>query len=133
MLKCILLVVLLQWSTHGLKTSAKEETKTLCVISEDANYSCLPINGKQVPCYPLSIYIRNVSKYFTNDTEMIFMAGTHHLHLPPDSTPVVTITGISNFSMIGHGNVTYNRSEDCLLYTSPSPRDATLSRMPSSA
>ena len=25
------------------------------------------------------------------------------------------------------------RSEDCLLYTSPSPRDATLSRMPSSA
>ena len=27
---------------------------------------------------------------------------------------------------------TYN-SSDCLLYTSPSPRDATLSRMPSSA
>ena len=25
------------------------------------------------------------------------------------------------------------RTEDCLLYTSPSPRDATLSRMPSSA
>ena len=25
------------------------------------------------------------------------------------------------------------RSKDCLLYTSPSPRDATLSRMPSSA
>ena len=27
----------------------------------------------------------------------------------------------------------YNRLQDCLLYTSPSPRDATLSRMPSSA
>ena len=27
----------------------------------------------------------------------------------------------------------YRRDEDCLLYTSPSPRDATLSRMPSSA
>ena len=26
-----------------------------------------------------------------------------------------------------------NESKDCLLYTSPSPRDATLSRMPSSA
>ena len=26
-----------------------------------------------------------------------------------------------------------NQSESCLLYTSPSPRDATLSRMPSSA
>ena len=27
----------------------------------------------------------------------------------------------------------YPNGEDCLLYTSPSPRDATLSRMPSSA
>ena len=29
--------------------------------------------------------------------------------------------------------VYYRRTGDCLLYTSPSPRDATLSRMPSSA
>ena len=29
--------------------------------------------------------------------------------------------------------VGFDRSYDCLLYTSPSPRDATLSRMPSSA
>ena len=29
--------------------------------------------------------------------------------------------------------VVYARDGDCLLYTSPSPRDATLSRMPSSA
>ena len=28
---------------------------------------------------------------------------------------------------------TVDQVEDCLLYTSPSPRDATLSRMPSSA
>ena len=28
---------------------------------------------------------------------------------------------------------TYNRKKDCLLYTSPSPRDGLLSRMPSSA
>ena len=27
----------------------------------------------------------------------------------------------------------FDMNEDCLLYTSPSPRDATLSRMPSSA
>ena len=31
---------------------------------------------------------------------------------------------------VGYGNPKVN---DCLLYTSPSPRDATLSRMPSSA
>ena len=37
----------------------------------------------------------------------------------------------------GHGdlseNADYDAAKDCLLYTSPSPRDATLSRMPSSA
>ena len=30
-------------------------------------------------------------------------------------------------------NAGYDKSNICLLYTSPSPRDATLSRMPSSA
>ena len=32
-----------------------------------------------------------------------------------------------------HGTFSEQVSVDCLLYTSPSPRDATLSRMPSSA
>ena len=30
-------------------------------------------------------------------------------------------------------NLDFSKYDDCLLYTSPSPRDATLSRMPSSA
>ena len=30
-------------------------------------------------------------------------------------------------------DILHDRAKDCLLYTSPSPRDATLSRMPSSA
>ena len=34
---------------------------------------------------------------------------------------------VASFSQLGTG------ANDCLLYTSPSPRDATLSRMPSSA
>ena len=33
----------------------------------------------------------------------------------------------------GKGKVGFGRGKACLLYTSPSPRDATLSRMPSSA
>ena len=32
-----------------------------------------------------------------------------------------------------HNALNYDKPLDCLLYTSPSPRDATLSRMPSSA
>ena len=33
----------------------------------------------------------------------------------------------------GFPEVIYGETKSCLLYTSPSPRDATLSRMPSSA
>ena len=36
-------------------------------------------------------------------------------------------------AMIGQLESIYNSMVNCLLYTSPSPRDATLSRMPSSA
>ena len=32
-----------------------------------------------------------------------------------------------------HFDLRFEKPKDCLLYTSPSPRDATLSRMPSSA
>ena len=57
---------------------------------------------------------------------------------------LLTLVGLSGwFGVISAGNsnllkLTYYlpflmRSRSCLLYTSPSPRDATLSRMPSSA
>ena len=40
---------------------------------------------------------------------------------------------LSNLSNTFSGNLTISDAQGCLLYTSPSPRDATLSRMPSSA
>ena len=47
---------------------------------------------------------------------------------------------INNYSMPKESNIFYHKLEDveeysqfCLLYTSPSPRDGLLSRMPSSA
>ena len=42
-------------------------------------------------------------------------------------------SGISSISFVPGDNVTLSRSGNCLLYTSPSPRDRTRSRMPSSA
>ena len=38
-----------------------------------------------------------------------------------------------NIDRLAREGLTLNRFYSCLLYTSPSPRDATLSRMPSSA
>ena len=46
---------------------------------------------------------------------------TRTADLFPDRTAVI------------YGERRYTWAESCLLYTSPSPRDATLSRMPSSA
>ena len=40
---------------------------------------------------------------------------------------------IQNVKMLPDGNGDFTKGMGCLLYTSPSPRDATLSRMPSSA
>ena len=58
--------------------------------------------------------------------------------------PEWTLSGTSNWNIqTGNvisgsqtpqaGRITHNQQSTCLLYTSPSPRDATLSRMPSSA
>ena len=43
------------------------------------------------------------------------------------------ITGILEMHPRGYGFIRDRENDYCLLYTSPSPRDATLSRMPSSA
>ena len=48
---------------------------------------------------------------------------------PTQQTPVLAGTDIVyQITIFNQGNI-----DACLLYTSPSPRDATLSRMPSSA
>ena len=41
--------------------------------------------------------------------------------------------GLTTFAIFALGVLPYITASICLLYTSPSPRDATLSRMPSSA
>ena len=45
----------------------------------------------------------------------------------------LTCTGCTNQSACNYGGADITIDDGCLLYTSPSPRDATLSRMPSSA
>ena len=45
----------------------------------------------------------------------------------------IHFVGIGGSGMSGIAEVLLNQGYDCLLYTSPSPRDRTRSRMPSSA
>ena len=54
----------------------------------------------------------------------IILGNTYHLYLRPTIKILEQAGGLHKFM---------NWDRNCLLYTSPSPRDATLSRMPSSA
>ena len=51
-------------------------------------------------------------------------------------TPSINVTGLkpyTNYTIHVRAIIAAETLQNCLLYTSPSPRDATLSRMPSSA
>ena len=56
---------------------------------------------------------------------------THAFVASPEMVAAVAISGRLDFDPVNDSLI--NQNGDCLLYTSPSPRDATLSRMPSSA
>ena len=76
---------------------------------------------------------------FIKDQKVFFVAtgvaeGT--INLSPkglDSLRVVENNRILWMNLTGSGNETAAHVQDCLLYTSPSPRDKRQSRMPSSA
>ena len=51
----------------------------------------------------------------------------------PKRTNLLQLQHVVHFSTLKTGRSLGTRLPNCLLYTSPSPRDATLSRMPSSA
>ena len=57
--------------------------------------------------------------------------GTHIISLEPENEKLKEIAFVPG--RLQGSAVTHRDYHSCLLYTSPSPRDATLSRMPSSA
>ena len=68
----------------------------------------------------------------------LLFSGCLYAYALTDVKPLVHIVPIGGFAMIAAWlilawSVFGSRNKACLLYTSPSPRDATLSRMPSSA
>ena len=68
----------------------------------------------------------SVDWFFTIEKLLFFQAGYYGIK-PKDAKPMVDSL-LDRLGLSGKRN-----SRLCLLYTSPSPRDATLSRMPSSA
>ena len=76
----------------------------------------------------------NASGYYGLKEEINDALSKEHFHATlsgaGDTSVVYARTGYLGFMIKSEDNA---KSKGCLLYTSPSPRDATLSRMPSSA
>ena len=66
-----------------------------------------------------------------NDQLNILLEAVKQNFQYPQSISVALSKGV--FEIVSIENIQYLQADSCLLYTSPSPRDATLSRMPSSA
>ena len=86
------------------------------------------------PSYPWALVGAPIESMLTAAgdawAEFVFVEG--HAEVPVFVTPDWIDRAASAVSTAGNGTVAYWMC-DCLLYTSPSPRDGLLSRMPSSA
>ena len=110
--KLLISLIVILHATH--LSSCQSEPKTLCVHVADNASECSALTQMYncIVCQPLSFYIQNISKYFIYNAKMMFTMGNHCLPPLPNGETVVNISGVSNFTMIGLGNVSYNPSEE---------------------
>ena len=67
-------------------------TSTVYTVTPDDHY--YP-NTTCHHCHNLQHYLLNVTKYFTSNTQLLFLPGLHHLHTD------LTIQNVHNISLIG--------------------------------
>ena len=103
-------------ATQSNNYQPESKTVTLCVTENDDATECSASVFTQVfnctACKPLSFYIQNKGRYFSDNVEMVFTMGNHCLSPSADGETIVNITGVSNFTMKGLGNISYNPSEE---------------------
>ena len=117
-----------------IKTPSAQRTKNIIKIGEQAKYKRI-MTGSPITKNPLDLYTQcefldpwllDFSSYYAFRNRYAEMKT---MHLRGRSIQVV-----SEFKNLGElSEIVKNFSYSCLLYTSPSPRDGLLSRMPSSA
>ena len=85
----MLLVLVLLMLTELL---ANSETHTVYTVTPDDPY--YP-NTTCHHCHNLQYYLLNINKYFTSNTQLLFLPGPHHLHTD------LIIQNVHNISLIG--------------------------------
>ena len=86
-------------------------------------------------CHSMQLIKFRLSKHAKSTSCKISMEGTLSPFLPASSISSTLLVPKPCHFLFDHhvASHVFNQGASCLLYTSPSPRDATLSRMPSSA
>ena len=84
----MLLLVFLMLTTLSVKVA----THTIYTVTPDDHY--YP-NTTCHRCHNLQHYLLNVTKYFTSNTQLLFLPGLHHLHAD------LIIQNVHNISLIG--------------------------------
>ena len=113
---------------------ADEDTAVNVEPSTDADEIHLQTGGNQTAIFRTATTQLGVTQLSNTASTITGLATNGDITLTPNGTGKVAVS--SNMEVTG--NLTVNGTtttidSTCLLYTSPSPRDATLSRMPSSA
>ena len=85
--------------------------------------------------YEMVNYVFNKHKpeYVSHQASLMIMDSNNFPHKAIETNITGTFNVIQASSKYGVKKLTFASSASCLLYTSPSPRDGLLSRMPSSA
>ena len=126
----------------GILLAAAERTPNIVVIvSDDSGYADFSLHGSEhfptpnidsIAATGVTFTQGYVSASVCSPSRAGFLTGRyqqrfgHHHNIPPRYSE-------SNGLPVEELTLADALRKDCLLYTSPSPRDATLSRMPSSA
>ena len=91
-------------------------------VSNDNNKGVFNLKNENIDIIPNCRSINGQTRYYTNN--FIQKSGQYKLY---DNQKII------DFIAYNYDSEESQLKNTCLLYTSPSPRDATLSRMPSSA
>ena len=86
-------------------------------------------NASRIYGFGSNLEVRAVDKLNLeiNDAELLVLVG------PSGSGKSTALRMLAGLESVNEGRITIDNRDVCLLYTSPSPRDRTRSRMPSSA
>ena len=123
---------------EGLKKRPPSKHIAKISTSSFANSFVHTINRDVTERYIISISAGAIKVFELDGTEKTVVAQTNAVNYLNATNPKqdYVATTVADFTFILNKNISpafSSTTSPCLLYTSPSPRDATLSRMPSSA